>query len=45
VERSLRGAADDVRDELLDSRGHWITEERPRELTTLLLDFVGRRAV
>jgi pimeloyl-ACP methyl ester carboxylesterase len=45
VERSLRGAADDVRDELLDSCGHWITEERPRELTTLLLDFVGRRAV
>jgi hypothetical protein len=27
------------------SRAGWITEERPRELTTLLLDFLGRRAV
>lgn len=39
VEQSASQLADDVRGVVLEGAGHWLTDERPEELTETLLDF------
>lgn len=39
VEESISQVADDVRGVLLPGAGHWLSDERPDELTAVLLDF------
>ena len=41
VAENLRHGASDVRQEVLAGCGHYVSEERPEELTGLLLDFFG----
>jgi pimeloyl-ACP methyl ester carboxylesterase len=39
VEASISQVADDVRGVLLEGAGHWLTDDCPAELATVLLDF------
>lgn len=41
AENLRRGAASDVRGEVLEGCGHYLTEERPEEISRLLLEFFG----
>lgn len=41
VADNLENAADDLRGEVLQGCGHFLTEERPRDVAALLLDFFG----
>ena len=41
VADNLENAADDLRGEVLQDCGHYLTEERPRDVAALLLDFFG----
>jgi pimeloyl-ACP methyl ester carboxylesterase/quinol monooxygenase YgiN len=43
VAENLSSAAADVRGEVLEDCGHYLTEERPTEVTTSLLDFFGEQ--
>jgi pimeloyl-ACP methyl ester carboxylesterase len=41
VADNLENAAEDLRGEVLQGCGHYLTEERPRDVAALLLDFFG----
>ncbi|MGH3402797.1 MAG: alpha/beta fold hydrolase [Streptosporangiaceae bacterium] len=41
VAENLRHGASDVRQEVLEDCGHYVSEERPDELASLLLSFFG----
>ena len=41
VADNLENAADDLRGEVLEGCGHYLTEERPGDVAALLLDFFG----
>jgi pimeloyl-ACP methyl ester carboxylesterase len=41
VADNLRTAADDLRGEVVDNCGHYLSEERPREIAASLLELLG----
>jgi pimeloyl-ACP methyl ester carboxylesterase len=45
VARSVQQVASDVRAEVIVGCGHWIAEEQPQALVSLLLDFLPSKAV
>jgi pimeloyl-ACP methyl ester carboxylesterase len=44
VERSASQLTDDVRGVVLEEAGHWLTDERPEELSATLLEFFTQQA-